>query len=124
MNVLERLRSDMDDAGRAACACAEDETDACLEILDEFSAGQEVVEVGFCDNREEAPDGYGRWSTVVENYGARTTILVPRTEPPSLLAAAEAAVAWLQEDVSIDGLVNLKDRLEALAQAIKKERGR
>ena len=44
MNRLEQLRSDICDAAMEATEKKEDEVDACLDILDEFSAGHEVVD--------------------------------------------------------------------------------
>ena len=115
MDVLARLRSDMDDAGREAHVMEEDTTDACLDILGEFIGGWEVkrarvnrmnTSILHLDDTDEIP---GAADTFL-------TILVPRERKPSLLGAAERVVA------TRDDFENCRDALDALAEAIEKEK--
>ena len=120
MDVLEQLRSDMDDAGYEAECMSEGIIAACLDILDEFIAGYEVVEmVRGAVTKGLFPLGYCP--------GQRIIIIVPRERKPSLLEAAEPALMLMREMqagrrrgnwAAFDGA------LDALAAAIKEERER
>lgn len=115
MNILERVASDMADAGIEARHAHENETDACLEILDEFIAGHEVVDVVVGPKSGDYYvdfGGRGTWE--------RVTIIVPRAEPPSLLAAAEGASAtWHKAVLTTPAMT---DAMLALDTAIKRAR--
>ena len=88
MNVLEVLRSDMGFAGRRAWQADENVTDACLDILDEFIAGREVVEVFFCPPDEDTKRRYSLWhdddTDGQPERHKRTTIIVPRDPEPRI----------------------------------------
>ena len=134
MDVLARLRSDMDDAGHEAYESGEDETDACLEILDEFTGEHEVVEVAFFPANRTGPpsrvwrEGWPKESTAFCHF---ETIIRPRERKPSLLEAAEALhvaagkVATLRAgDIGTEmgAWEELRDADAALAEAIAKEK--
>ena len=80
MNVLEVLRDDMDDAGTEAWDCAENPVRACLAVLDEFSAGHEVVEV----DHYTGPGDRRCWDDCVLSDRAPETIIVPRKPEPRI----------------------------------------
>ena len=84
MEVLEQLRSDMDDAGREAQMTGENETLACLVILDEFIGEHEVVEVDAYAASEKCgsrPRFYDR-DISTPTWGELQTIIVPRKRKP------------------------------------------
>ena len=120
MDVLARLRSDMDDAGREAHKQDENETDACLVILDEFSAAHEVVRV--------ARRGGVMWSCMSDapvdaNY-EEVLVIVPRERKPSVLEAMETAHRYLSYlcRAAGDPGVTAEGARDALAEAIEKEK--
>ena len=123
MNVLERLRSDMQDAGWEATNPGEDPTDACLAVLDEFIAAHEVVEV----DAYVRCNGHRMWDDKPDSSIPSETIIVPRDPEPTLLAAAGAALAQLravQEDRKAENWEGFDADVEAFAAAIKKEEER
>lgn len=130
MNVLEQLASDMADVGREARISGEDETDACLAVVHEFSAGHEVVEVVRADSEKHRD----HWLLLpgdcqykhLENYSdyvtQRLTIIVPRKQEPTLLEATErASAAWHQSVVTTPAMTDAMLELDA---AIKRARDR
>ena len=90
MDVLEQLRSDMDDAGQEAQRARKNETLACLVILDEFIGEHEVVEVVNCLDESYKPP-HRRWDEWPVMGRRAIAILVPRERKPSLLEAAAEA---------------------------------
>jgi hypothetical protein len=133
MNVLEQLK---EDAMRAAGDPADDNEKASENVgavLDEFIAGHEVVEV-----YENAPlvceplkgGVFRQWHNDMRQHlstARRLTIIVPRAEPPSLLAAAEAVwerITLTERHRSVGATVcsDMGGALDALAQAIKRAR--
>ena len=129
MDVLARLRSDMDDAGHEAYESGEDETDACLEILDEFTGEHEVVEVAFFPANRTGPpsrvwrEGWPKESTAFCHF---ETIIRPRERKPSLLAAAEGMEYACSNVVIHSGRGKDVDEFHAaqrvLSEAIAKEK--
>ncbi len=122
MDVLARLRSDMDDAGHEAHRCGEDETVACIDILDEFIADYLVWPL----EEEEAlwrgvPCAGGTdWRRLPEGSIA----LVPRERKPSALEAMETAHRYLSYlcRAAGDPGVTAEGARDALAEAIEKEK--
>ena len=90
MSGLERLRSDMGFAGRRAYQVDEDQTEACLAVLDEFIVGHEVVEVDAFP--VEGMARVRRWfahprDTQYGEGGAtpdRVQLIVPREQEPRI----------------------------------------
>ena len=133
MNVLEQLASDMADVGREARISGEDETDACLAVVHEFSAGHEVVEVE--EARTERFHGYllpdDKWYKGGHQKSLGIlTIIVPRKQEPTdaerlahLEKLATAVVAY-GHDVQRGRRAGYHDQfdesLDALAKAIKR----
>ena len=124
MDVLARLRSDMDDAGHEAYESGEDETDACLDILDEFIAAYEVASgiPAIEGDSVVLIDGAG----VVYKIPSDTTILVPRERKPGLLEAAERMDRACGQVVIHSGRGDNIDEFHAaqrvLSEAIEKEK--
>jgi hypothetical protein len=118
MNVLEQLRSDMNDAGTEACENCEDETNACLAILDEFITGHEVI-AAF----EHQFGGWrkNRWLRVYEPDPHRFDycvsagpIIVPRKPEPHITdQPIEKRMAHLEDEVQ-HRCGNLGRRVNAL----------
>ena len=79
MDVLEQLRSDMQDAGDEAECMSEGITAACLEILDEFIGGYEVVETAVGSGGR----AYYRYASDYPRLPAQT-IIVPRKPEPRI----------------------------------------
>ena len=113
MDVLARLRDDMDMVGCEAAGLGENVLDACLEILDEFIAGYEAA------SGIPAIEGDSvvliDMAGVVHKIPSDATILVPRERKPGLLGAAERVVA------TRDDFENCRDALDALAAALQEE---
>ena len=120
MDVLARLRSDMEDAGREACACGEDETDACLEILDEFIGEHEVVEGEMSRHVCDEDGCCSGWETMPR------LAIIPRERKPSLLEAAKRMDRACGQVVIHSGRGDNIDEFHAaqrgLAEAIEKEK--
>ena len=124
MDVLARLRSDMDDAGREAYESGEDETDACLEILDEFTGEHEVVEVAFFPANRTGPpsrvwrEGWPKESTAFCHF---ETIIRPRERKPSLLEAV-AVISALARNAALNRDEFMAAASVLRAAAIEKEK--
>ena len=128
MDVLARLRSDMDDAGREAGTYGGNETTACLDILDEFIAGRGVVEALLC----EGSGGEQRWLRLRDRSGPlynplkqpTQVIIVPRERKPSVLEVMETAHRYLSYLclAAGDPGVTAEGARDALAEAIEKEK--
>ena len=121
---LTKLRKDMGVAGIEAYEEGKDETDACLEILDEFMAAYEVLEVVNCLDESYKPP-HRRWDEWPVMGRPTTTILVPRARKPSLREAAEVIVdAWNKEEFYSGGYKvgsRMDGALDALAAALQEE---
>ena len=132
MDVLARLRSDMHDAGHGAYESSEDETDACLEILDEFSAEYEVLRTVHYPEGGRSRCYYAEDDGPEEEGVEHVSILVPRERKPSLLGAAEALDAAVEklalsdsprkEEAREDAWTKVGAARAALAEAIEKEK--
>ena len=132
MNVLEQLASDMADVGREAWISGEDETDACLAILDEFSAGHKVVEVfdvrhtgepadhwlAMPDSTQHEPDFVWGDKEVVTPL----TIIVPRKQKPTLLEAVKDVSLFLRTTSYWRGMPkSLHRKVDAMDAAVERE---
>ena len=136
MNVLETLRDDMRHAGLKAYVREGDEIHACLEVLDEFIAGQEVVRV----REKRCAGGHskaGGTRKPILHYlypddcrleGTPLTIIVPRKPEPTLLEAAKGMQRACGAVVIHSGRGDNIDEYHAaqrvLDRAIKKEEER
>ena len=112
MNVLEVLRSDMTNAWYGAPSFISGRV-AAFEVLDEFIAGHEVVEVDayVADGRDGSGLIYDP-DTATPVSGELLTIIVPREQKPTLLEAAAEVLRWRKWGPE------LQSALDALAAAI------
>ena len=132
MNVLEQLRSDMDDAGCEADVQDENVVDACLAVLDEFIAGHEVVEVfdvrhtgepadhwlAMPDSTQHEPDFVWGDKEVVTPL----TIIVPRKQKPTLLEAVKDVSLFLRTTSYWRGMPkSLHRKVDAMDAAVERE---
>ena len=123
MDVLARLRDDMDMVGCEAAGLGENVLDACLEILDEFIAGYEERTLGEQRHSDDGSvyyaDGHDPDFNDLSKYQGRRVrtfvALFPRERKPGLLGAAERVVA------TRDDFENCRDALDALAAALQEE---
>ena len=121
MNVLEVLRSDMTNAWYGAPSFISGRV-AAFEVLDEFIAGHEVVEVRELRTPSVIAGQKGmhcfqcaddeHFAAQFTREIARPTIIVPREQKPTLLEAAAEVLRWRKWGPE------LRSALDALAAAI------
>ena len=118
MDVLKRLASDVADAGREAAARSEDETEACLAVLDEFCGEYEATDV----RMNSVIPGVMRLAgdCPAEDYGPLVAVFVPRKQPSLLEATERASAAWHQSVMTTPAMTDAMLELDA---AIQRARG-
>ena len=121
MDVLARLRSDMDDAGREAHKQGENETDACLDILDEFSAEYEVLRTVHYPEGGRSRCYYAEDDGPEEEGVEHVTIIVPRKRKTSLLEAV-AVISALARNAALNRDEFMAAASVLRAAAIEKEK--
>ena len=124
MDVLARLRSDMDDAGHDAEDEGEDVTVACIDILDEFIAAHEVLRTVHYPEKSRNRRYYAEDDGPEQEGVKHVSIIVPRERKPSVLEAMEAAHRWLGCFCRSRGEpgITAEGARDVLAEAIEKEK--